>query len=145
MFARLFGATLAIALLTYPVEAGKSQRELFTPQTEKQRKFTCAVGLLFIPHPACFYKVGGKAGKAQVTIHKPESGTCANGNTYRVIRVANPRSVCRNSIKGGSAAAACVNLSTIRGKTHGVIIIPKSGAHLAHEIEHVCRGPEWNH
>lgn len=105
------------------------------------------LGLLGLPLCAVAAKAGskGKGGKAQVTIHKPESGKCANGNAYRIMRVSNPRSVCKNSICGGKSAPACVNLSTVRGKTHGMIIVPKSGAHLAHEIEHVCRGPEWNH
>lgn len=97
----------------------------------------------------CFKtQVRGKSSRsrmpAKVTIHKPEGGKCANGNTYRIMRVSDVRSVCRNSFKQGSAAPACTNIAGRNGNAHSIIIVDKRGSHLAHEIRHAC-DRDWNH
>lgn len=146
MLIRFLGAMLAIALVYIPAaEAGKSQRELFTPQTEKQRKFTCTLGvLIFGIHPACFVGKIKAQGKAKVTIHKPVQGTCPNGNTYRIMRVSDPAHVCKNSLRGGHAVPACTNISGRNGNAYSIIILGRSDRWLAHEIRHAC-DVNWNH
>ena len=139
MYARLLGAMLALALLTYPAHAMQSRSS-----SANNALATCVLSLIVIGLPlGC---KGAKRtrvdaaipAKGQVTIHRPVSGQCQNGNTYRVMRVADPEHVCKNSFKRGSSVPACTNISGKNGNAHSIIILGKSDRWLAHEIRHAC-------
>ena len=142
MLYRLLGAALALALLAYPAYAMQSR-----PNSTNNALATCVASLLLIGLPLGCSKArlaSQSKGKAQVTIHKPVSGQCPNGNTYRVMRVSDPHHVCKNSFKHGSSVPACTNISGRNGNAHSIIILGKSDRWLAHEIRHAC-DVNWNH
>lgn len=143
MLTRLLGAMALAALVLQPVQ---SHAMASRADSTNNRLATCVLSLIVIGLPlgckgARLSNAKATKAGAQVTIHKPEGGKCANGNEYRIMRVSDPYHVCKNSIRGGSSVPACVNMSTIRGQTVGLIIL-KTGSDRwkAHEIDHVCRG-----
>ena len=139
---------LAIAFAT-PAQAMQSRPQ---PGSANNALATCVLSLIVIGLPlgckgARLKNASTKATKTSVTIHKPEGGKCANGNTYRIMHYASDaeaRYICKNSFHSGKSVPACTNSAGKNGNAHSLITLGPTNFWKAHEVHHAC-DVTWNH